>query len=55
MVIYGTIICLIFLVPCGIVMAMTGIQIMLNTLAEFIGGALVPGNALAMNFIKIYA
>ncbi len=33
---------------------MTGIEITLNVLAEFIGGMIVEGNALAMNFFKSY-
>lgn len=51
---YGILLCLVFVVPCGIVYAMTGIEITLNVLAEFIGGMIVEGNALAMNFFKSY-
>ncbi|KAI6363790.1 hypothetical protein MCOR07_005417 [Pyricularia oryzae] len=51
---YGLALCLIFVVPCGIVAAMTGAQVTLNVLAEFIGGSWVEGNALAMNFFKCY-
>lgn len=51
---YGIALCLIFVVPIGIVYAMTGIQITLNVLAEFIGGSFVEGNALAMCFFKSY-
>ncbi|TLD11813.1 hypothetical protein PspLS_11664 [Pyricularia sp. CBS 133598] len=51
---YGLVLCLIFVVPCGIVLAMTGVQVTLNVLAEFIGGSWVGGNALAMNFFKSY-
>jgi OPT family oligopeptide transporter len=32
----------------------TGIEVTLNVLAEFIGGAWVAGNALAMNYFKSY-
>lgn len=34
----------------GIVKAVTGLEVTLNVLAEFIGGSWVPGNALAMNY-----
>lgn len=53
-VLYGILLCLIFVVPIGVVMAMTGIPITLNVMAEFIGGMIVEGNALAMNFFKSY-
>jgi OPT family small oligopeptide transporter len=53
-VLYGILLCLIFVVPVGIVSAMTGIEVTLNVLAEFIGGMIVEGNALAMNFFKSY-
>ncbi|PHH70156.1 hypothetical protein CDD82_7303 [Ophiocordyceps australis] len=53
-VLYGIWLCLIFVVPAGIVLSMTGIEMTLNVLAEFIGGIMVPGNALAMNFFKSY-
>jgi hypothetical protein len=33
---------------------MTGIEVTLNVLAEFIGGSWVEGNALAMNFFKSF-
>ncbi|KAI9052070.1 hypothetical protein LZ554_004323 [Drepanopeziza brunnea f. sp. 'monogermtubi'] len=51
---FGIALCLLFVVPLGIVAAMTGIEVTLNVLAEFIGGSIVPGNALAMNFFKSY-
>ncbi|KAM3509506.1 hypothetical protein MY11210_006277 [Beauveria gryllotalpidicola] len=51
---YGILLCLIFVVPVGIISAMTGIEITLNVLAEFIGGMIVEGNAIAMNFFKSY-
>ncbi|EGX93023.1 Oligopeptide transporter OPT superfamily [Cordyceps militaris CM01] len=51
---YGILLCLIFVIPVGIVAAMTGIEVTLNVLAEFIGGMIVEGNALAMNFFKSY-
>lgn len=53
-IVYGLVLCLVFVVPVGIVKAMTGVEVTLNVLAEFIGGSWVEGNALAMNFFKSY-
>ncbi|GJN74829.1 hypothetical protein PLIIFM63780_009012 [Purpureocillium lilacinum] len=53
-VLYGILLCLIFVIPVGVTVSMTGIEITLNVLAEFIGGMIVEGNALAMNFFKSY-
>lgn len=53
-VIYGVILALIFMVPIGLVTAVTSNEVTLNVLAEFIGGALIPGNALAMSYFKMY-
>ncbi len=53
-VLYGILLCLIFVIPIGVVAAMTGIEITLNVMAEYIGGMIVEGNALAMNFFKSY-
>ncbi|KKY16838.1 putative opt oligopeptide transporter [Phaeomoniella chlamydospora] len=51
---YGIALCLIFVVPIGIIKAITGIEVTLNVLAEFIGGSWVAGNALAMNYFKSF-
>lgn len=51
---YGIILALLFVVPTGIIRAMTGVEVTLNVLAEFIGGMWVEGNALAMNFFKSF-
>ncbi|KAI0171718.1 OPT-domain-containing protein [Hypoxylon sp. FL1284] len=51
---YGLALCVLFVVPIGIVKAMTGVEVTLNVLAEFIGGSFVAGNALAMNFFKSF-
>jgi len=51
---YGIALCLLFVVPIGIIKAITGIEVTLNVLAEFIGGSWVAGNALAMNYFKSY-
>jgi len=51
---YGILMCLIFVVPIGIIKAITGIEITLNVLAEFIGGSWVNSNALAMNYFKAF-
>ncbi len=53
-VLYGILLCLVFVIPVGIVYAITGIEVTLNVLAEFIGGIINEGNALAMNFFKSY-
>ncbi|PKS10371.1 hypothetical protein jhhlp_002122 [Lomentospora prolificans] len=53
-VLYGVALCLVFVVPIGIIYAMTGVQVTLNVLAEFIGGVWVEGNAIAMCFFKSY-
>jgi OPT family small oligopeptide transporter len=51
---YGILLAIIFVVPVGIIKAMTGIEVTLNVLAEFLGGMIVEGNALAMNFFKSF-
>ncbi|RDW75850.1 putative opt oligopeptide transporter [Coleophoma crateriformis] len=51
---YGIALCLVFVVPIGIIKAITGIEVTLNVLAEFIGGSWVAGNALAMNYFKSF-
>jgi len=51
---YGLALCIVFVIPVGIIKAMTGIEVTLNVLAEFIGGSLVDGNALAMNYFKSF-
>nr|QBZ39424.1 sexual differentiation process protein 2 [Thermochaetoides thermophila] len=53
-VLYGIALCLVFVVPIGIIAAMTGVQVTLNVIAEFIGGVWVEGNAIAMCFFKSY-
>lgn len=51
---YGLALCLVFVIPVGIIKAMTGIEVTLNVIAEFIGGSFVEGNALAMNYFKSF-
>ncbi len=51
---YGIIMCIIFIVPIGVIKSITGVEVNLGILAEFIGGSIVPGNALAMNYMKAY-
>lgn len=53
-VVYGIIMAMIFMLPLGIVMAVTGDTPTLNVLAEFIGGCFAEGNALQMNYFKMY-
>ncbi|KAF8706824.1 OPT oligopeptide transporter protein, partial [Rhizoctonia solani] len=50
----GLALALIFVVPIGVIFAVTNQEVTLNVLAEFIGGVLFPGNALAMNMFKSY-
>ncbi|KAL4928339.1 OPT oligopeptide transporter protein-domain-containing protein [Aspergillus undulatus] len=49
---FGIALAVIFTIPTGIIYATTGIEVEYNVLAEFIGGAWQPGNALTMNFFK---
>ncbi|KAH0600831.1 hypothetical protein MHUMG1_01830 [Metarhizium humberi] len=51
---WGLALCVIFVIPVGIIKAMTGIEVTLNVLAEFVGGSWVDGNALAMNYFKSF-
>jgi len=53
-VIFGIVLALIFVIPVGLVTSITGIQVTLNVIAEFIGGGFVKGNALSMNFFKAF-
>lgn len=53
-VIYGMLMCAVFVIPIGIIYAMTGTQVTLNVLAEFIGGCFTNGNAVGMCFFKTY-
>ncbi|KAK8134922.1 hypothetical protein PG984_006934 [Apiospora sp. TS-2023a] len=51
---YGLALCALFIIPIGIIKAMTGVEVTLNVIAEFIGGSWVQGNALAMNYFKSF-
>jgi OPT family small oligopeptide transporter len=51
---YGLALAVVFVIPVGIIKAMTGIEVTLNVLAEFIGGMWVAGNAVAMNYFKSF-
>lgn len=53
-VLYGIALCLVFVVPIGIIAAMTGVLVTLNVLAEFIGGVIMEGNGIGMSFFKAY-
>lgn len=52
--IFGIIMPLIVMIPCGLIQAVTGIAVPLNVLAEFIGGALTEGNANGLMYFKTY-
>ncbi|OLL22685.1 Oligopeptide transporter 2 [Neolecta irregularis DAH-3] len=45
---------LVFIVPCGIIYAVSNVQITLNVLAELVGGFAIPGNPLSLDIIKTY-
>lgn len=51
---YGLALCLVFIIPVGLIMAITGLEVYLNVIAEFVGGSWVAGNALAMNYFKTF-
>ena len=53
-VIYGIIMPILCMVPCGIIQAVTGLTVPTNVIAEFIGGALNEGNADALMYFKTY-
>lgn len=46
---FGVALAILFTIPTGIIFATTGIEVEYNVLAEFIGGAWQPGNALAVS------
>lgn len=48
------IIAIIFLLPCGIIFALTNISVGLNVVTEFIVGYMLPGKPLAMMFFKTF-
>jgi hypothetical protein len=52
-VVYGIIMPLIAILPCGYVQAVTGVAIPLQVLAQFIGGAFSGGNGVALMFFKV--
>ncbi|KAJ7182199.1 oligopeptide transporter 4 [Mycena crocata] len=53
-VLYGVFLAVIFVLPIGIILAITNVPITLNVLAELFGGLWFPGNAVAMNYFKSY-
>ncbi|KAJ7027141.1 OPT-domain-containing protein [Mycena alexandri] len=53
-VLYGVFLAAIFVIPIGIILSITNVQITLNVLAELFGGLWFPGNAVAMNYFKSY-
>lgn len=52
--VFGIIMPIIVIIPCGLIQAVTGIAVPLNILAEFIGGALTEGNANGLMYFKTY-
>ncbi|KAF8173156.1 OPT-domain-containing protein [Mycena galopus ATCC 62051] len=53
-VVSGVFLAVVFVIPVGIIMSITNVEITLNVLAEFFGGLWFPGNAIAMNYFKMY-
>lgn len=49
-VIYGVILCAFCVVPIGIIKSITGLEVTMNVLAEFIGGSWVAGEYFSSNF-----
>ena len=50
----GVFLAAIFCVPCGVIMAVTNVEITLNVIANLFSGLWFPGNATAMNYFKAY-
>ena len=51
---YGASLAVIFCVPCGIIMAVTNVEVTINVIAELFSGLWFPGNATAMLYFKTY-
>jgi len=51
---YGVFLAVIFCVPCGIIMAITNVEVTLNVIAELFGGLWYPGNTAAVIYFKLY-
>ncbi|ORX39266.1 oligopeptide transporter 2 [Kockovaella imperatae] len=52
--VFGIIMCLITILPVGLVQCVTGLPVPTNVISEFIGGALVSGNANSLMYFKTY-
>ncbi|CAK7273350.1 hypothetical protein SEPCBS119000_005608 [Sporothrix epigloea] len=52
---FGIFLSLIFVIPVGIVTGVSGLEIRLNVLSAFIGGAWSGGNALSMNYFEAFS
>jgi len=52
--VFGIIMCLITIIPVGLIQAVTGLPVPTNVIAEFIGGSFVQGNANALMYFKTY-
>ncbi|KAL7416455.1 OPT-domain-containing protein [Mrakia frigida] len=51
---FGIALCIVLVIPVGLILSITGVQVTLNVFAEFIGGYIYSGNALSMNYFKSY-
>ncbi|KAG6006589.1 hypothetical protein E4U43_000421 [Claviceps pusilla] len=54
-VLYGTWLCILFMIPIGIFAATTGLEVTLHVLSALIGSAFVDGSAFGMNFFATYS
>ncbi|ORX33445.1 OPT oligopeptide transporter protein-domain-containing protein [Kockovaella imperatae] len=52
--VFGIILCLLTMIPVGLITATTGVSVPTNVISEFIGGSLVSGNANALMYFKTY-
>ncbi|KAJ6576026.1 OPT-domain-containing protein [Mycena vulgaris] len=50
----GVVLAIVFVIPVGIILASTNVQIPLNVLSELLGGLWFPGNAIAASYFKVY-
>jgi len=51
---YGVFLAIIFCIPCGIIMAVTNVEVTLGVVAELFGGLWFPGNATALMYLRVY-
>jgi hypothetical protein len=42
------------MIPIGLVTSMTGLEVTIQGLAEYLGGVINSGNAIGMNYFEVY-